>query len=94
MIFAFACQLVSAVLTVFATGYWMLYIGTFLVAFGNGTIEAVINPVIATVYPKEKTKWLNILHAGWPGGMVIGGLITLLVLGPEMHWRWKAAISR
>jgi len=92
MIFAFVCQLVSAILTVFANGYWMLYIGTFLVAFGNGTIEAVINPVIATIYPKEKTKWLNILHAGWPGGMVIGGLITLLVLGPEMHWRWKAAL--
>ncbi|MCA9731981.1 MAG: MFS transporter [Deferribacteres bacterium] len=92
MVFAFACHLVSAILTVSATSYWMLYAGTFLVAFGNGTVEAVINPVIATVYPKEKTKWLNILHAGWPGGMVIGGVITLLVLGPDLHWRWKAAL--
>ncbi len=92
MVFAFACHLISALLTVFAQSYWMLYIGTFLAAFGSGTVEAVINPVIATIYSKEKTKWLNILHAGWPGGMVIGGLITLLVLGPEMHWRWKAAL--
>jgi MFS family permease len=91
MIFAFACHIISAIVTILATGYTMLYIGTFIMALGNGTVEAVINPVVATVFHKEKTKWLNILHAGWPGGMVLGGLI-FLVMGPGTHWTWKVAI--
>ena len=56
-------------------GYWMLYFGNFIFALGNGTVEAVINPVVATMFSRDKTKWLNILHAGWPGGLVLGGLI-------------------
>ena len=89
--FAFICHVLSAVITIFATGYQMLYWGTFLLALGNGTVEAVINPVVATVYSKEKTKWLNILHAGWPGGMVLGGLL-ILILMPGLDWRWKVGL--
>jgi len=69
----------------------MLYWGTFILAVGNGTVEAVINPVVATVYSKQKTKWLNILHAGWPGGMVLGGLL-ILILMPGLGWRWKVGL--
>ncbi len=89
--FAFVCHVLSAVITIFATGYQMLYWGTFLLALGNGTVEAVINPVVATVYSKEKTKWLTILHAGWPGGMVLGGLL-ILILMPGLDWRWKVGL--
>ena len=88
MIFAFICHVSSAGLTFLATGYWTLYIATFLMAIGNGTIEAVINPVVATMFPREKTKWLNILHAGWPGGLVLGGILALL-MGPETSWKLK-----
>src|SRR5690606_3903819 len=88
IIFAFFCHLGSAVLTLFASGYWSLYIATFCMALGNGTVEAVINPVVTTLFPKEKTKWLNILHAGWPAGLVLGGIMALL-LGPEAGWRLK-----
>jgi MFS family permease len=91
MIFAFVCHVSSAIITIFADGYTMLYIGTFIVALGNGTVEAVINPVVATVYSKEKTKWLNILHAGWPGGLVLGGFLAL-VMGPTIDWEWKVAL--
>jgi len=89
--FAWICHVVSAIVTILATNYWMLYIGTFILALGNGAVEAVINPVIATVYSKEKTKWLNILHAGWPGGMVLGGLL-ILILMPGLDWRWKVGM--
>lgn len=88
MIFAFVCHITSAALTLFATGYWSLYVATFIVALGNGTVEAVINPVVATLFSREKTKWLNILHAGWPTGLVLAGLMALL-LGPETGWRVK-----
>jgi MFS family permease len=89
--FAFICHVASAFVTIFATGYQMLYWGTFILALGNGTVEAVINPVVATVYSKQKTKWLNILHAGWPGGMVLGGLL-ILILMPGLDWRWKVGL--
>jgi len=91
MIFAFVCHVASAVITIFAKDYWGLWIGTFIVALGNGTVEAVVNPVVATMFPNEKTKWLNILHAGWPGGLVLGGLLTLF-MGPEANWQWKVAL--
>jgi len=91
LVFALVCHVTSAIVTIFATGYWMLYVGTFILALGNGTVEAVINPAVATIYSKEKTKWLNILHAGWPGGMVLGGLI-ILILGPAVDWRVKVGL--
>ena len=99
MFFAFFCHILSAVITIFtkpiadATGikpYWVLYIGTFIVALGNGTVEAVINPVIATMFSNQKTKWLNMLHAGWPGGLVLGGVIALAM--GNMNWQYKVAL--
>src|SRR5687767_6979276 len=60
-----------------AVGYKYLYWGSVILALGNGTVEAFINPVVATMFSREKTKWLNILHAGWPGGLVIAGIISI-----------------
>lgn len=59
--------------------YSLLYWGSLILALGNGTVEAFINPVVATMFNKDKTKWLNILHAGWPGGLVIAGMITIFI---------------
>ena len=73
-------------------GYWWLWVGSFVGALGNGTIEAVINPVIATVYSKAKTKWLTILHAGWPGGLVLGGLLALWTKETDIAWQWQVAV--
>jgi len=91
MIFGFVCHVLSLIVTLTATSYNGLYLGMFIVALGNGTVEAYINPVVATLYNKEKTKWLNILHAGWPGGLVLGGLLTLL-LGVIGVTSWKIKI--
>src|SRR5271155_3199554 len=55
-------------------GYSLLYWGSIVLALGNGTVEAYANPVVATLFNRDKTKWLNTLHAGWPGGLVAGGL--------------------
>lgn len=58
-------------------GFQLLYWGSLILGLSNGTVEAYINPVVATMFNKDKTKWLNILHAGWPGGLVVAGLITI-----------------
>ena len=73
------------------SGLNLLTIGSIILGLGNGTVEAFINPVVATMYSKNKTKWLNILHAGWPGGLVLGGLITL-GLGDWAAQDWRLLI--
>lgn len=54
-----------------------LYAGSVILGLGNGTVEAFINPIVATLFSRDKTKWLNILHAGWPAGLVAGGVLTI-----------------
>src|SRR5580704_11910122 len=92
--FAFVCHVASAIITMTATGYTGLYVGTFVFALAGGAVEAVINPVTATLFPQSKTHHLNILHAGWPGGMVIGGLLVIGIgtAGGADAWRWKIAL--
>lgn len=103
MLLAFLLHTSSAVVTfaaapVYATygkegAYWCLYIGMWLFALGNGTCEAVINPLTATLFPRNKTHWLNILHAGWPGGLVLGAVIALGFNRIEgIRWEYKLAV--
>jgi len=91
MIFAFACHALSTALLFTAgwgiPGYWALYLGSILNGLAAGTVEAVINPAIASAYAKQKTKWLSILHAGWPGGFVLGGIMALLLGAFGVTWR-------
>ena len=68
-----------------------LYWGSVILGLGNGTVEAFINPVVATLFKRDKTKWLNILHAGWPGGLVLGGLLTIL-LGAQVAADWRVLV--
>lgn len=91
MLLALLCHVISAVMLFFATPvfnsagkdatYQILFWSSFIFAVGNGICEGVINPLTSDLYPKEKTHYLNILHAGWPGGLVLGGLIALLAGG-------------
>ena len=68
--------------------YWLLYAGSVILGLGNGTVEAFTNPVVATLFSREKTKWLNILHAGWPAGLVLGGLLSIgLADAVKADWR-------
>ena len=87
LLFAFACHVLSVLLTIAAKEYWGLYWATFIAALGAGTVEAVINPVVATMFKENKTKWLNILHAGWPGGLALAGII-MIALG-DATWQTR-----
>ena len=57
-----------------------------------GTVEAVVNPVVASMYPKNKTKMLTILHAGWAGGVALCGAIVM-TLGLVGGVDWKTKVS-
>jgi len=79
---------------IFGAGLWPFGLSIVLfslvidkVGYGKSTVEAVINPAIASAYSKQKTKWLSILHAGWPGGFVLGGIMALLLGAFGISWR-------
>ncbi len=68
----------APVSSIFAeTGTTLLYVGFLIMGLSQGLVEGVINPLVATIYSDEKTKRLNMLHAWWPGGLVIGGLLAV-----------------
>ncbi len=91
---AFLFHVLSAFITFAATkgqaqevAYNFLYWGTFVFALANGTLEAVANPLVATLFPSNRTHYLNILHASWPAGLVIGGLIGWTLGENGVSWK-------
>ena len=81
-------SILTIVTPVSANAKTMLTIGMLLLGIGHGLVEAVINPLIATLYPNEKTHKLNILHAWWPGGIIIGSVISLF----DLDWKIKIGL--
>ncbi len=73
-------------------GFTVLLLSTLLVGLANGTVEAVINPLAATMYPDQKTHKLNVLHAWWPGGLIIGGLATF-ALATFFNAPWQVRLG-
>lgn len=96
---AFAFHVLSAVITFAATkgmtqesAYSFLYWGMFVFALANGTLEAVANPLVATLFPQNRTHYLNILHASWPAGMIIGAILGW-TLDEGLHLSWKMQLA-
>lgn len=93
---AFLLHVLSAVVTFGAStpenAYNMLYWGMFLFALANGCLEAVANPLIATIFPNNRTHYLNILHASWPAGLILGGALGW-ILDDRMKLDWKLQLS-
>lgn len=100
VIAAFLLHILSAFVTFGASGgveskssaYQFLLWGMFIFAFGNGTLEAVANPLIATAFPQNRNHYLNILHASWPLGMILGG-IAGWILDDQMKVGWKFQLA-
>ena len=70
-----------------------LTIGMFLFAIANGTLEAVANPLVATLFPNNRTHYLNILHASWPAGLVIGSALGWVLDDMfKIHWKYQLAL--
>lgn len=100
IILAFATHILSAVVTLSAssgmetsTVYQLLYWGSFIFAYANGTLEAVANPLVATLFPTNRTHYLNILHASWPAGLVLGGAIGWMLGKGGLGWSWQTQLA-
>ena len=91
MQFAFFAHAVGILLTIFAGSYTVLLISTLLIGLGNGCTEAACNPMIADAYEgNEMSKMMNRFHMWFPGGIVIGALVSLLMT--KMGFAWQAQI--
>jgi MFS family permease len=93
LVSAFVFHLIGILLTIFANGYWTLFLSTLMIGIANGTVEASCNPLVASLYTDNKTTKLNHFHLWFPAGIVIGtlivfGLDTALAHGvsPKPYW--------
>jgi MFS family permease len=93
---ALLCHVLSAFVTFGAStpenAYSFLFWGMFIFAYANGTLEAVANPLVATLFPENRTHYLNILHASWPAGMVLGS-VAGWILDDKMQLGWKIQLA-
>ena len=89
---AFFGHLLGLVLTITAGGFWGLLLSTLCIGFANGSVEASCNPLIADMYFDNKTTMLNKFHVWFPGGIVIGALISKLMTDLGSGWQAQIAI--
>ena len=89
----FAPRPAGVVVSIFDTpGTMLLYAGFMVMGLSQGLVEGVINPLVATVYSDQKTRRLNLLHAWWPGGMMIGGLLAY-AMNRVFHAGWELKMA-
>jgi MFS family permease len=100
LVSAFVFHLIGILLTIFANGYWSLFLSTLMIGIANGTVEASCNPLVASLYTDNKTTKLNHFHLWFPAGIVIGtlivfGLDTALAHGvsPKPYWISQVEIA-
>ena len=89
---AYLGHFAGILLTIFAGGFWSLWTSTLLIGLANGMVEAVCNPLVASVYPEEKTTKLNQFHLWFPGGIVIGSLVAFAFGKIGLNWQWMMAV--
>lgn len=98
ILFAAACFIIGPALVLLAPGAGgsvvpLLNVAMVIWGFGWGATEASINPVTATLFPDDKTGKLNSLHAWWPAGLIVGGLLSVLFFGSlDLDWRVLIAL--
>ena len=92
LIIAFAFHLLGIVLTIFANGFWSLFVSTLLIGIANGTVEAACNPLVAALYPDNKTTKLNHFHLWFPGGIFIGTLLVFFLDKIGIGWQIQVGL--
>ena len=99
---AFAGHLVGLTIMISAvtkvgqpSAFWMLMAGAAILAAGNGMIEVTGNPLVAALFPDQKTKYLNRFHAFFPIGIVLGGIVGFVLAtwgGRFADWPYQIGV--
>ena len=88
----FVAQMAGLLLTVFATGFWSLFLATLFIGIANGCVNAACNPLVTNLYPNEKTARLNLFHMWNAIGIAVGGLMVFFCNRIAVDWRIQMAI--
>ena len=86
MVCALVFQTISVGLTYTADTFNAMWWACICAGLGHGIVEATINPLVASIYRDQKTKYLAILHASWPAGIVGGGVIYMTMFMNKETW--------
>ncbi|MBL7864059.1 MAG: MFS transporter [Cyclobacteriaceae bacterium] len=89
---AFFAHLIGLTVLLFAKDKMMLFLSNLIIGFANGSVEAACNPLVASIYPNQKSRMLNRFHVWFPGGIVIGGLLSWLVM-TQLNLSWQVLTS-
>lgn len=89
---AFGLHLVGIVLLLMAKDYTSLFLANVFIGLGNGSVEAACNPLVTALFPDKKTKMLNRFHVWFPGGIVIGSLLSALVMD-SLNLPWQVLVG-
>ena len=92
VVLAFTGHIAGVIIYLIAKDATMLFIGTLCIGIGNGMVEAACNPLVVSLYPKDKTTMLNRFHVWFPGGIVIGGLIAYVAIN-QLNLDWRILVS-
>jgi MFS family permease len=92
LIVLFITQLAGIALTVFATGFWGLFMATLFIGIANGSLNAACNPLVTALYPNEKTVRLNLFHMWNAIGIATGGLMVFFCNKMGVGWRIQIGI--
>ena len=92
LMLAFILHMAGIVLTIFAQGFWSLFISTLCIGLANGTVEAACNPLVTALYPNDKTTKLNHFHLWFPGGIFLGTLIVYFFDKAALNWQIQIGI--
>ena len=92
LIVLFIAQFAGIVLTVFAVGFWSLFLATMFIGIANGCVNAACNPLVTALYPEEKTARLNRFHMWNAIGIATGGLMVFFCNQIDVGWRIQIAI--
>lgn len=92
LVLAFIGHIAGVIIYLTAKDATMLFIGTLCIGIGNGMVEAACNPLTVTLFPNNKTTMLNRFHVWFPGGIVIGGLLSYVMLD-KMGLDWHILIA-
>jgi MFS family permease len=79
----------GTLLTLVAPNFTALFAATVIIGIANGLVEAAVNPLVTTIYAKDKTAKLTALHAWFPGGIVIGGVLCFVFTQIGLSWQAK-----
>lgn len=89
---AFICHVLGLGMTILSQSFMPFLVSTFFIGLANGAVEAACNPLIADMYTTNRTTMLNKFHVWFPGGIVIGALISQAMTSMGMGWQLQIGI--